>query len=170
MSDAKDDQTLGQTGQQQGGGGPTGGQVRDAVAILVGLFFLMLFSCIIVFMLSQTGLSELRWTRALYLLSGIEAVAFAAAGFFFGGTISRKETERAERRAAQAAGDAADAIEEATSLKVAATQSQVRLQAVRSAIDELQQKNAQQRLGLAKGAEADAVGAVLDVLGRVAGE
>lgn len=164
MANVAGNQSQGQTGQQQGGGGPTGGQVRDAIAILVGLFFLMLFSCIIVFMLSQTGLSELRWTRALYLLSGIEAVAFAAAGFFFGGTIGRKETERAERRAAQAAGDAAKAKEEAASLRVAATQSQAQLNAVRKAIDELRQ----QRVGFAKGAEADAVGAVLDVLARVA--
>ena len=164
MSNAEG-KSQGQTKQQQGGG-PTGGQVRDAIAILVGVFFLMLFSCIIVFMLSQTGLSELRWTRALYLLSGIEAVAFAAAGFFFGGTISRKETDRAAERAAQAADDAAGAREEAASCKVAATQSQAQLNAVRKAIDELRQ----QRVGFAKDVEADAVGAVLDVLARVAGD
>ena len=60
--------------------------------------------------------SDLEWARATYLLNGLEALAFAGAGFFFGREVNRQRAERAEdaknaadARADQATDTAADA-------------------------------------------------------------
>jgi hypothetical protein len=48
------------------------------------------------------GLEQQKWDRALYLLSGLEAVGFAAAGYLFGSQVHRQRADRAEERAEEA--------------------------------------------------------------------
>ena len=68
-----------------------------AVLALVG------FSWIIIYLMSKTeSASEMEWTRAVYLLSGVEAIAFAAAGFIFGREVNRQRAQKAEERAFEA--------------------------------------------------------------------
>lgn len=43
---------------------------------------------------------EIEWARLQYLFNGVEALAFAAAGFFFGREVNRGRAEAAEVRAA----------------------------------------------------------------------
>jgi hypothetical protein len=45
------------------------------------------------------GTAELEWARLQYLFNGVEALAFAAAGFFFGREVNRGRAEAAEGRA-----------------------------------------------------------------------
>lgn len=48
---------------------------------------------------AATAREEL-WMRTLYLFGGVESMAFAAAGFFFGREVNRARAEGAETRAA----------------------------------------------------------------------
>ena len=43
--------------------------------------------------------NEIVWTRLVYLFSGVEGIAFAAAGFLFGREVNRARAETAEARA-----------------------------------------------------------------------
>lgn len=60
------------------------------------------FGVFVMFLLTRLGLDDLQWTRATYLLNGVEAIAFAAAGFLFGREVQRGRAESAERRAENA--------------------------------------------------------------------
>jgi hypothetical protein len=59
-----------------------------------------------VFLLAQTGTSDVRWTRMAWVFASVEAVAFAAAGLLFGSTVNRQRAERAEGVAEAAERDA----------------------------------------------------------------
>jgi hypothetical protein len=59
-------------------------------------------------MLTETGSSELRWTRAAWLFASVEAIAFGAAGALFGSSIQRARAENAEAEARRNATDAAN--------------------------------------------------------------
>ena len=72
-----------------------------AVACLIG------FAWLVIYLLRMLNAPDIAWTRGVYLLSGVEAVAFAAAGFLFGREVNRERAENAEKRAADAADKAA---------------------------------------------------------------
>jgi len=55
------------------------------------------------------GTSELDWARYTYLFTGVEALAFGAAGFFFGREVNRGRAQEAETRANVQANRAAKA-------------------------------------------------------------
>lgn len=67
-----------------------------AIAALVG------YAAFVFVMLGRTSELELAWTRDLYLLSGVEAVALAGAGFVFGKEVHRQQAEAAQARAEDA--------------------------------------------------------------------
>jgi hypothetical protein len=50
-----------------------------------------------------TTTKEIEWTRAVYLLSGVESIVFAAVGFLFGREVHRERANKAESRAIAAA-------------------------------------------------------------------
>ncbi len=79
---------------------PTNG--RDRATIWIGVAVLMGFAVLVIYMFSLLGSSETTWNRALYLFAGVEAIAFAAAGYFFGREVNRQRAESAEWRAGQA--------------------------------------------------------------------
>jgi hypothetical protein len=80
----------------------SGAGLAAAVAVLVA------FGLFVVFMLTEIGTSELRWTRAAWLFASVEAIAFGAAGALFGSSIQRARAENAEAEARSNANDAAN--------------------------------------------------------------
>ena len=76
--------------------------VKDEFAAVVALLALAALGVLIGYLMFHLGLSEPNWSRATYLLNGVEAVAFAAVGWLFG-----KDVRRDSLRAATFAADAA---------------------------------------------------------------
>jgi hypothetical protein len=66
---------------------------------IIGIVSLVLFFGFVWYMLELTNSAEPQWTRTVYLFNGVEAIAFAAAGFFFGREVHRERAETAEKRA-----------------------------------------------------------------------
>jgi len=110
----------------------------DAVKYLVAVIALVGFAWFIVYLMGRTtSASELEWTRAVYLLSGVEAIAFAAAGFLFGKEVNRQRAENAERRATETARGEVEAREKATE---AETKGRSLASAIRAKVEGLAQK------------------------------
>src|SRR5205807_7563782 len=73
---------------------------RDALAPVVGLLVLAGFASVVVFMLSTVSASsDATWARTLQVFGSVEALAFGAAGFFFGREVHRERAVRAEEHA-----------------------------------------------------------------------
>jgi hypothetical protein len=85
--------------------------MRDRLAALLGAGMLGLFALLSVMMLGMLRASEQEWSRAVYVFSGVQAIACAAAGFLFGREVHRGRAETAERHA-QAARIAAEDAEQ----------------------------------------------------------
>ncbi|GIW25132.1 hypothetical protein [Meiothermus sp.] len=79
---------------------PTNG--KEQATFWIGVAVLIGFALLVVYMLSLLASSETTWSRALYVFAGVEAIAFAAAGYFFGREVHRGQAEMAEWRARQA--------------------------------------------------------------------
>jgi hypothetical protein len=69
--------------------------VKAAVAVLA----IIGFGAFVVYLVTHIGVSEQEWTRAAYVFGGVEAIAFAAVGWFFGKEVNRSRAEKAEARA-----------------------------------------------------------------------
>lgn len=72
---------------------------REWVTIGLGASVLLGFAALVVYMLGQLSADETTWSRALYLFAGVEAIAFAAAGYVFGREVHRTRALEAESRA-----------------------------------------------------------------------
>lgn len=72
---------------------------RDFAAVAVACVALTGFGVFILALLFMLDLKEVNWTRALYLLNGVEAIAFAAAGYLFGREVNRGRAQNAEQLA-----------------------------------------------------------------------
>src|ERR1051325_3701224 len=73
------------------------GIVPLVVAIVVLYFFWTQLKSMM--SLAQANAAEPLWSRSAYIYGGVEAIAFAAAGFLFGREVHRKRAEEAEKRA-----------------------------------------------------------------------
>ncbi len=80
----------------------TSSEAKGYASIIVALAAIALFSLMIWKMLGLIGAEEPNWSRAVYLLTGVEAIAFAAAGFLFGKEVHRQQAEKAVERADKA--------------------------------------------------------------------
>lgn len=87
---------------------------RDPVSLAVACLAITGFGVFVMFLLFRLGLNDLQWTRATYLLNGVEAIAFAATGFLFGREVQRGRAESAEQRAKNAETIARQNQEDAT--------------------------------------------------------
>jgi len=77
-----------------------------ALAVMIGYVYL------VIHMFGMTEVEdETVWTRSTFLLTGYEAIAFAAAGYIFGKEVYRKQAEKSEEKADDAAEKAAKAKE-----------------------------------------------------------
>jgi hypothetical protein len=99
-------------------GAPPASPAAAGPALWVGAFALLLYFGMVFYLLNNTGLPDNQWTRAIYLFSGIETIAFAAAGFLFGREVNRARAEAAEGRARVEAQRAAAAQRQATEATV----------------------------------------------------
>jgi len=71
----------------------------SGIAMVAALIVLVAFGVFVWFMISQTGATELAWTRLAWLFASVEAIAFGAAGALFGASIQRERAEKAEKSA-----------------------------------------------------------------------
>ena len=87
--------------------------LKDLIKYPFAFLILLLFFGLIIYLLAHIAMSELQWTRAVYLFGGVEAIAFAAAGFLFGKEVHRERADKAEERADKAEVGATEAKERA---------------------------------------------------------
>jgi uncharacterized integral membrane protein len=85
--------------------------LKDWVSIILGAVLVILYLVFLFLMRNLVNADELVWTRSVYLLSGLEAIAFAAAGYFFGSEVNRKAAESAKEDAETAKTEAKTAKE-----------------------------------------------------------
>lgn len=111
-------------------------------ALWVGGFALLLYFGMVFYLMRHTALSDTEWTRAIYLFSGIETIAFAAAGFLFGREVNRARAEGAEGRAHAESQRATAAQRQATEATV---RGQVLTQRIRALADAPPGRDAQAR-------------------------
>ena len=106
------------------------------VGLFVAVLALFSFGLLIMYMLTRaSGATELEWQRDVYLLSGVEAVAFAAAGFLFGKEIHRQQAAQATTRADKAEEKAAEAQQNAQLANRTAIEVRSRARALTAAIN-----------------------------------
>lgn len=73
--------------------------LRDSLAPVVAISALTFFAIFTIHMVKITTTeNENHWNRTLYVFGTVEAIAFAAAGFFFGSEVQRRTVEKAEER------------------------------------------------------------------------
>jgi hypothetical protein len=75
------------------------------------------FVAFVAFLLHEVAVSQADWERYVYLLSGVEAIVFAAVGWLFGKEVHRERAEKAEATAAKAADGQLEATTEAAAQK-----------------------------------------------------
>jgi hypothetical protein len=86
----------------------------NTVKAIVTIVLIVAFAALMVFLLGEVGVRQVSWERYVYLLSGVEAVVFAAVGWLFGKEVHREQAQQAEAKAEQAsAGHVAAASEAA---------------------------------------------------------
>lgn len=85
------------------------------VPFAVGLVVLAGYAMFLGYMRRHVGAGEPQWSRLVYLFGSVEALAFAAAGFFFGREVNRARAEAAENRAETETRRAAGAERQAAS-------------------------------------------------------
>src|SRR5687768_16157798 len=95
-------------------GGNRGGAepgIKDHVALIAAIILVLAFLAVQVWLFRHLGIEQQLWDRAVFLLTGLEAVAFAATGFLFGRDVHRARAEKAEARA-DAKSEEADAAKQ----------------------------------------------------------
>lgn len=95
-------------------------KLKDLVAPFVAMIALGGFAWIVFDLFGKLNAEELQWTRAMSLLSGVEAIAFAGAGYLFGSEVHRKQAESAEKKAEKAEEKAQESEQAATNGKILA--------------------------------------------------
>ena len=93
---------------------------RDTIAPVVAIATLVFFALVLLYLGWQIGLPQQQWDRLVFLLKGVEAIAFTAAGYLFGKEVNRQRAEKAEERAEAAEEDATNGQALATVVKTKA--------------------------------------------------
>jgi hypothetical protein len=89
----------------------------NTVKAIVTVVLVLAFGVLIAFLLSEVGVSQSSWERYVYLLSGVEAVVFAAVGWLFGKEVHREQAQKAEAKAEDASAKHVVAASEAAAEK-----------------------------------------------------
>jgi len=100
---------------------------KQIIAAVAGVAIVVIFVWFNIYLLIRTGSADLEWARAIYLLHGLESIAFVATGFVIGRDVHRRRAEQAEK-AVQ------NAQESAGAAQLRATQAETRLEDLRKAI------------------------------------
>ncbi|HPW73569.1 MAG: hypothetical protein WAZ20_09565 [Methanothrix sp.] len=69
-------------------------QIADGLGVIIIAAWLIL----VYFLLINRGESELLWSRSMFVFGSVEAIAFAAAGYYFGKEVHRERADKAEAR------------------------------------------------------------------------
>ncbi len=113
---------------------------QGLVPLLVAILVLWYFGTIIkrMFGLTDPAIGEVQWGRNAYLYAGVEALAYAAAGFLFGREVNRQRAEKAEEHADRAQ-------RETNSAQRVAAQSVANGQALAEGVRELERTQGERR-------------------------
>lgn len=84
--------------------------LKGAAAPIVGVVALVVFVVFVFYLMGRVSDTEQQWSRLVYLFGGVEAVAFAAAGYFFGKEVNRERADKAEDKAKNAEDKAQEAV------------------------------------------------------------
>jgi len=73
---------------------------KENVALIVAIIMVAAYIIIIVGLLIAVAFSTeaTKWEHTVYLLTGFEAIVFAATGFLFGREVNRARAEKAEEQ------------------------------------------------------------------------
>lgn len=97
------------------------GQSNQFISGHAALISLLCYAGLVLYALSYSWTApDNVWVRVIYLLTGVEAIAFAAAGFLFGREVHRGAAEASKERAQEAETRADTAEERARTLAVEA--------------------------------------------------
>ncbi len=77
-------------------------ETKGVVATILGIIILIAFGVFTYYLVRHIGDGQQQWDRLIYVFGGAEAVAFAAAGYFFGKEVHRERAEKAEDKAKKA--------------------------------------------------------------------
>lgn len=111
-----------------------GDTLKNALAPVIGMALVVFYIIFLLSLRGQIKAEELYWTRWIYLLSGVEAIAFAAAGYFFGSEVYRKTAEAAQKDAEDARDEADAAGQRANEAELEAVDANARGQALAASI------------------------------------
>jgi flagellar basal body-associated protein FliL len=141
---------------------------KGKLIIVIAVVVLAAFAVLIAYMMLHLESDETTWTRALYLYGGVEAIAFAAAGFLFGKEVSREQVDKAENQAESARQDSRQAQQQANDAQQKAATSEAKTRHIVAAVQaqaagQTQQSKAYGMLGVPK-EQTDAVQAALQQL------
>lgn len=75
------------------------GGLKDVVAVVIACLALLGFGVFVLALFFMLDRTELSWARATFLFTGVEALAFAGAGYLFGREVNRGRAENAEGHA-----------------------------------------------------------------------
>jgi hypothetical protein len=79
---------------------------KGTTATVIGAIAIVAFGVFCVYLMKHVGAAQTEWDRLVYVFGGVEAIAFAAAGYFFGREVHRERANKAENKADKAEGDA----------------------------------------------------------------
>lgn len=68
---------------------------KNRAAVVLAIAILVVYVVMVAVLWGKTGAKDLKWTRWVFLLTGIEAIAFAAVGWLFGKEVHRAQAETA---------------------------------------------------------------------------
>lgn len=77
-------------------------QILTPTAVKVAVLVVLIYVVAVFFLWRDAGSADLLWTRRLYLLGGLEALAFAAAGAIFGVAVQRPKVAEEQQLRAEA--------------------------------------------------------------------
>lgn len=70
--------------------------IKSGFALLMTLVVLIGGAYLINFLLGKVAANQAEWDRYVYLLTGVEAVVFAAVGWLFGKEVHREQAQQAD--------------------------------------------------------------------------
>jgi len=114
--------------------GKTSPDLKGNLAPIMAFVVLVAFTCFVIYLMGQRTAGETQWTRAVYLFTGVESIAFAAAGLLFGSEVRRQQAESANDRADDAENTADEANDRANTAENRATEAQAKGKALAAAI------------------------------------
>ena len=89
--------------------------LRSGVTLLIAVVLIAAGGVIVAFMFINVSADEPTWQRYVLLLTGVEAVVFAAVGWLFGKEVHREQADNAENARKTADVDKQQAVADAAS-------------------------------------------------------